>query len=84
MSKLTLDEIYGLDLGEYLILHNKTKQDLINEIKIDINILTKSYRRYADHNQNYTVPELIKYGVPVQKLIEKKRKHLERIQNWTT
>ena len=79
---LTLDGLYGCNLGEYLKQHNKTKEALINEIEIDIKILTKNYEKYSHNNQNYTVQELIKYGLPVSKLIDKKKLHLKRIQEW--
>jgi hypothetical protein len=79
---LTLDEIYGCDLGEYLQHQNKTKEMLIKEIEIDIILLSISYKRYTEFNFNYTVEDLIEKAVPVLKLIEKKRAHLIRVKQW--
>jgi len=75
------DIIYGVDLGEYLRFHNKSKEKLIEEIETDIEILQENYQKYAQRNRNLNDDELsIIYNI--RNLIEKKRKHLERIKRW--
>jgi len=78
---MNYDIIYGVDLGEYLKIHNKTKEQLEKEIETDIKILQTNYQRYAQRNHTLTDEEL-EIASAIRKLIEKKRKHLERIKKW--
>ena len=78
---MTLDQIYGCSLGEYLNYLGKTKDDLINELEKEIELLDKSRRHYADNKDNYTLEQLVE-STEITKLMDKKRKHLKRVKLW--
>jgi len=78
---MTLDELYGCSLGEYLDYHSKSKDDLIDEIIKDIELLEKSRMNYANHKDDYSYEELVQ-SMDITKTINKKRKHLERVEAW--
>jgi hypothetical protein len=81
MRQPTYDELYGVDLGEYLKFHNKTKEQLLKEIATDIEILQRNYDKYAIRNYELTDEELFLVS-KIRNLIEKKRKHYKRIEKW--
>lgn len=78
---MTLDQIYGCSLGEYLDYLGKTKEALINELEKEIELLDKSRRHYANNKDKYTLEQLVE-STEITKLMEKKRKHLKRVQLW--
>jgi len=71
------DEIYGIDLNEYLKRQNKKINDLINEIETDINILKDNMRKNIYVNN----PNWILIG-EIHKVIVKKENHLRRLKEW--
>ncbi len=79
---MNLDEIYGCTLGEYLEYHNKSKEDLMYELRGDIELLNKSYRRYADDCTKFTLEELTSKATLIHDLMQKKKRHLDRIEKW--
>lgn len=78
---MTLDEIYGCSLGEYLDYLGKSKEQLIAEIEKEIELLRKNYMHYANHKDDYTLQELLAKR-PIADLIEKKIAHLKRVKAW--
>lgn len=78
---MTLDQIYGCGLGEYLEYLGKTKENLIIELQREIELLDKSRMHFAENKHNYSLDQLVE-ATEISKLIEKKRKHLKRVQSW--
>ena len=78
---MTLDELYGCTIGEYLAFHGKSKDALISEIEKDIQLLEKSKNHYVKNKDLYSLERLIE-STEINKLIERKEIHLERIKMW--
>jgi len=75
-NDFSYDELYGIDLDEYLLKHRKTIDELINEISIDISILENNLRNKINCNDDcYLINSIVS-------LLEKKRKHLDKIKKW--
>jgi hypothetical protein len=79
---MTLDQLYGCSLGEYLEYLGKTKEDLINELEKEIELLNKSRMQYAENKDKYTLEQLVE-SVEITELMDKKREHLKRIKAWS-
>ena len=78
---MTLDQMYGCSLGEYLDYLGKSKEDLINELEKEIELLDKSRMFYVVNKHKYSLEELVEV-TQITDLIEKKRKHLKRVRAW--
>lgn len=74
------DDIYGVPLKEYLILQNLELSDLIQKVEIDIGILQSNLSNKLVNNLPY--PENYIVNI-IYEAIAKKRKHLQRLQNWS-
>jgi len=75
----TYDDIYGISLGEYCKLHNLTLDDLIEKVRMDINILKVNLGVVINEDKPY--PENYIENVIFQ-TIKKKEKHLEHLLDW--
>ena len=79
---MTLDDIYGITLGEYLELHRKTKEDLVRELEIDIDIIENNYKNIVLKNiNNLTIDDCLKAS-RIKDYSNKKKKHLQRVKDW--
>jgi len=78
---MTLDELYGCSLGEYLEYIGKSKESLVNELEKEIELLDKSRRHFAENKDKYTLEELVE-STEITRLMKKKRAHLKRVQAW--
>jgi methyl coenzyme M reductase subunit C-like uncharacterized protein (methanogenesis marker protein 7) len=71
------DELYGVDLNEYLKFHNKTKNQLEKEIERDIKLLKSNLDKLIKE-RDITDPLI----GSVYELLKKKSNHLKRIRKW--
>jgi hypothetical protein len=78
---MTLDELYGCTLGEYLEYIGKSRESLIHELEKEIELLNNSRMNYALNKDKYSLDELVK-STQITKLMDKKREHLKRVQSW--
>ena len=82
-EEVTLEEIYGVDIGEYCRLHGIAVDQLIKKTMIDIEILLENYARLEREKFQHDLDsKFFKIISSTQKLIDKKRKHLARLQKW--
>ena len=72
---MSYDDLYGMDLDTYCKRHHVTVEKLINKTQIDIEILSE---RLNSLKEDISSPEF-NY---VYKVLDKKRKHLHRLQEW--
>ena len=71
------DKIYGMSLGEYCEAHGIKISDLISKVEKDIEILK------ANFNKEYTGMIPTPLGDRIYEALDKKRKHLARLQDWS-
>jgi len=74
------DDLYGIGLSEYCSAHDITLSKLKQKIITDIELLSNRLRILATasfHEQDISLINT------VHKLISKKSKHLDRLQNWS-
>lgn len=82
VREFSLDEIYG-PLDEYCEYHQMTIDQLIEKNRRDIEILFKRYQEIASQKEKFTSDSYeIQLAQARRKLIEKKRKHLQRLIKW--
>ena len=78
MQEIGYDELYGVNLDEYCKFHQITIDDLMNKTKKDIELLNK--RLYILVCKKNKLGSQITNEV--YKLLQKKKKHLERLKKW--
>ena len=79
----SLDEIYGIGIHGYAKAQNKTIEDIINMIEVDIMLLQDNYNRYAVRNLHLSEYDLETVR-EIKNLIEKKRTHLKRLKEFAS
>lgn len=80
--KFTLDELYG-SLENYCKHHQMTIDELIEKTQKDIGILQQRYQEIASQKDKYDSDSYeIQLAQARRELIDKKRKHLERLLMW--
>jgi len=72
------DDIYGITIDEYLKLHNVSLKDLIENIKIDIDLLQKNFYKEVFEKEAQNIPLINNI---YEKLIKKKNR-LKRLQSF--
>jgi len=72
-----LEQLYDVSLDDYCKIHNTTIDNLINKTKIDINLLRSHLRELLEKDK---LVEPITEAV--ERLLDKKRKHLKRLEEW--
>ena len=70
------NEIYGMNLEEYCKRHNTSISNIINKVSIDIDILSE--RLDSLKHDMFSKEFNLVYGV-----LDKKRKHLNRLKEWS-
>jgi predicted RNA methylase len=85
---MNYDELYGVPLDEYYKILNeridfcKGAEEVVPaKVRAEIDILQKNYDRYASRNHQLTDKEL-ELVLNIRKLINKKKKHYERLMKW--
>jgi len=78
MSDFPLDEIFGVDIDGYCKFHGITVDDLMNKSKKDIELLKKRLHTLVHVEDRMLDPVTNE----VQKLLNKKEKHLKRLKQW--
>jgi hypothetical protein len=71
------DELYGVDLTEYLKRTNKSRDKLIFELNQEIKMLKKNLQEKIEE-LGVTDPLV----GSIWELLQKKEKHLKRIRKW--
>jgi len=74
INDYTIEEVFGVSIIDYLKIHNKTIDELINEVKINVNILKSNLKERLNNDLLDDLTEFIK-----QKLNDKE-KHLKRLE----
>lgn len=74
--KTEYDDLYGMSLSEYCEKHNTNIEALIEKVSIDLEILKKNFEK------EYTGMIPTPLGDRIYASMEKKRKHLMRLQEW--
>ena len=83
MYDFDLDKLYGCTLGEYCEHHGITIDELINKTRKDIELLQEKYEEIARNKDKYTSDSYEIYLAQARQiLIDKKRRHLERLLEW--
>jgi len=77
-SQFTMDDIYGVTLDEYCMLHKVTIDDLIDSVELDIELISKNIRQevYDNDMQNDALLNTL------MEARDSKRKHLKRLVEW--
>ena len=70
------DELYGLNLKEYIEEHDTTIEKLISKVEIDIRLLEKSLKK----RNVLTAPNSVIYTLTTT--IDKKVQHKDRLLEW--
>ena len=81
-KEYTLDELYGVSLEDYCLLHNITYDELISKVKIDINILRKNYELYSLKNKDDVTYDEVSLAIEISKQINKKNIHLKKLADY--
>ena len=81
-KEYTLDELYGISLEDYCLLHNVTYDELIAKVKIDINILRKNYELYSLKNKDDVTYDEVSLAIEISKQINKKNIHLKKLADY--
>ena len=75
----TYDDIYGINIEDYLTRHGQTLADLKDKIQIDIQILKE--RQIEVHAMKLPYPDNYLENV-LYAAIKKKQDHLDRVLDW--
>ena len=81
-KEYTLDELYGISLEDYCLLHNVTYDELIEKVKIDISILRKNYELYSLKNKDDVTYDEVSLAIEISKQINKKNIHLKKLADY--
>ena len=80
MKEFSYDQIYGINIDEYCKIQGINIDTLITMIEKDIEILRKNLWKETRE----TLPGLENWNLifEIKKTLDKKEKHLKRLQNW--
>lgn len=73
------DDIYGVDIEQYLKIQGTTLEELMHKIEIDIELMNSNLRTVMAKKLPYPESYL---ETAIYKAVSKKTKHLSRLQEW--
>lgn len=76
------DLLYGVNIKEYVKRHNTKIDNIIKKTEIDIAILKENLLKITRGNLKHLPEKYPLIEKEIYDLIDKKKKHLERLKEW--